>query len=97
MNLRFTPRAVQDIAEIAEYIRQENPSAAERVRASILGSLESLSQLPLIGRMQTRENIRKLVTPKYRYVIYYLVDTAMDEVVVLSVHHPSRARLFEDR
>ena len=32
MKLRFTPRAAQDIAEIADYIRGRNPAAAVRVR-----------------------------------------------------------------
>jgi plasmid stabilization system protein ParE len=48
MKLRFTPRAVQDI-EIAGHIRAENPAAAERVRASILESLENLVLFPRIA------------------------------------------------
>ena len=33
MKLRFTPRATQDLAAIADYIRAHNPAAAQRVRA----------------------------------------------------------------
>jgi plasmid stabilization system protein ParE len=39
MKLRFTPRAAQDLASIAAYIRERNPPAALRVRAAILESL----------------------------------------------------------
>ena len=39
MRLRFTLRASQDIVEIANYIRAENPPAAQRVRNAILASL----------------------------------------------------------
>ena len=42
MKLRFTLRAVRDLAEIADYIREHNPQAALRVRDTILESLQSL-------------------------------------------------------
>ena len=35
MKLRFTPRAVRDLAEIADYVREHSPQAALRVRAAI--------------------------------------------------------------
>jgi len=46
MNLRFTPQATQVLSEIANYIRTENPPAAERVGAAIL---ESLQACALVG------------------------------------------------
>jgi len=33
MKLRFTPRAMADLVEIADYIRASNPVASRRVRA----------------------------------------------------------------
>jgi plasmid stabilization system protein ParE len=33
MKLRFTPRAVENIAAIADYIREHNPAASQRVAA----------------------------------------------------------------
>ena len=96
MKLRFTPRATQDIVEIAECIRAENPRAAERVRAAILESLQNLVLIPRMGRAQTVEGVRKLVTRKYRYLVYYLEDEANDEVVILTIRHPARSRNFQD-
>ena len=96
MKLRFTPRAVQDITEIAEYIRAENPSAAESVRAAILESLQSLVLFPLLGRLQSVEGVRKLVTRKYNYLVYYAVNESGDEAVILTVQHPARDRIFAD-
>ena len=49
MKLRFTPQATQDLFEIADYIRLENPKAAERVRASILESLQILCEFPALA------------------------------------------------
>src|SRR5690348_12595611 len=49
MKLRFTAQATQDLVEIAEYVRAESPSAAERVRASILESLSIIAEFPGTG------------------------------------------------
>ena len=69
MKLRFTPRATQDLAGIADYIRAHNPAAAQNVRAAILHSLQNLVLFPEVGRRQTVEGVRKIVTAKYRYLI----------------------------
>jgi toxin ParE1/3/4 len=65
MKLRFTRRAAQDLADIADYIRKQNPQVALRVRAAILESLQNLVLFPQIGRRQKVEGVRKLVTRHY--------------------------------
>jgi toxin ParE1/3/4 len=55
MKLRFTRRAVQDLADIADYIRKQNPQAALCVRAAILESLQNLVLFPQVGRQQNGE------------------------------------------
>jgi toxin ParE1/3/4 len=69
MELRFTPRAAQEIAEIADYIMEHSPQAALRVRAAILESLQNLILFPHVGR-QKAEGMRKLVTRRYPYLVY---------------------------
>lgn len=97
MNLRFTPRALEDLAEIADYLKARNPSAAARVRTAIYVSLEQLLAFPYLGRGQRTEGVRKLVTRRYRYLVYYTVDAAYDEIIVLNVKHPAREREHENR
>ena len=96
MNLRFTPRATQDLVDIADYIRSHSPAGARRVRSAILGSLQNLTLWPEIGRRQTTEGVRKLTTRKYPYFVYYTVDKSADEIVILAIRHPARRRDFED-
>jgi plasmid stabilization system protein ParE len=96
MKLRFTPGALADISEIAEFILAENPHAAEKVRASILESLQNLTRFPKAGYPQSVQGVRKLVTGKYRYLVYYLADELEDDVVILAVQHPARERPFSD-
>jgi len=92
VKLRFTPRAVVDLAEIADHIRERNPKAAVRVRSSILKSLDNLKVFPRMGRKQSTPGVRKLVTRRYSYLVYYKVDMDAREVVVLSIRHPARKR-----
>ena len=96
MNLRYTRRALEDISEIANFIRTENPQAAERVRAAILDSLQLLTRFPRIGRVTTVSGVRKLVTRKYRYLVYYKLDNDAEEIVLLTVQHPARKRDIEN-
>jgi len=96
MKLRFTERALRDLNDICSYIRHQNPYAAERVGAAILGSLEVLLLFPNMGRPQTVAGVRKLVTRRYRYLVYYRVDESAHEVVILTVQHPAREREYED-
>jgi toxin ParE1/3/4 len=96
VRLRFTPRATRDLAKIAEYLRTRNPSAALAVRDAILRSLQNLTLFPAIGRPQNVEGVRKLVTPKYRYLVYYMIDEEAEEIVILTVQHSARSREYRD-
>ena len=96
MKLRFTPRAAQDIADIADYIHERNPEAARRVRTAILHSLEVLVLFPKVGRAQAVEGVRKLVTRRYPYLVYYPIDEPAEEIILLTIQHPSREREYED-
>jgi toxin ParE1/3/4 len=96
MRLRFTPRAIANLTEIGNYIQVQNPTAARRVRATIIESLQNLILFPHVGRKQKVEGVRKLVTRKYAYLVYYTVDEVAEEIVILNVKHPARRREHED-
>ena len=96
MKLRFTPRALDDIAEVADYLKARSPSAAINVRAAIYSSLGQLLLFPSLGRRQQTEGVRKLVTRRYSYLVYYTIDVANDEIIILNVKHPARDREHDD-
>jgi toxin ParE1/3/4 len=96
MKLRFTRRAIANIIEITDYIHDHNPAAAQRVRAAIYESLQNLILFPHVGRRQKVEGVRKLVTRKYAYLVYYTIDETAEEIVILSVKHPARRHEHED-
>jgi toxin ParE1/3/4 len=51
---------------------------------------------PRVGRTQALEGVRKLVTRKYSYLVYYSVDDAGEEIVILTIQHSAREREHED-
>lgn len=61
---------------------------ALRVRDAILESLQNLVRFPRLGRPQKVEGIRKLLTRRYRYLVYYTLDEEVGEVVILTIQHP---------
>ncbi len=96
MKLRFTPRALENLIEVADYLGARNPIAAQRARAAVDHSVQKLRAFPYIGRRQTQQGVRRLVTHRYRYLVYYTVDEAADEIVILNVKHPAQEREYED-
>lgn len=63
-----------------------------QVRSAIYDGLETLLLFPRVGRRQEVSGIRRLVTKRYGYLIYYLHDEERREIIVLSVKHPSQSR-----
>jgi toxin ParE1/3/4 len=96
MKLRFTPRAARDLTDTAAYLHEHSPAAAKRVRSEILDALQSLVLFPEVGRRQQIEGVRKLVTRRYSYLVYYRFDRAAEEIVVLTIQHHARDRAYED-
>jgi toxin ParE1/3/4 len=96
MKLHFTRQAKDDLESIADYIHQQNPEAALRVRDSIIDSLRTLVLFPGIGRRQKVAGVRKILTRRYRYLVYYTVDDSAEEIVILTIQHPARKRQRSD-
>jgi toxin ParE1/3/4 len=96
MRLRFTSRARADLDEIAHYLRPLSARGASNVQAAIRASIDDLLDFPRIGRLQTGASVRKLVVRKYPYLIYYTINDADAEIVVISIRHAARRRDFSD-
>jgi plasmid stabilization system protein ParE len=78
-----------DIAEIAAYLVERNPSAAAAVEARIRFIAELLAAFPASGRkLEQRPTVRVMPIGQYPYRIFYTV--AGEEVVVLHVRHAAR-------
>ena len=67
MRLRYTPRARHDLAEIHDYVSQDNPHAARRIISIIRKETETLPMNPLIGRLGRIEGTRELTVGRYPF------------------------------
>jgi plasmid stabilization system protein ParE len=50
----------------------------------------TFSLFPELGRKQEEEGVRKIVTRRYSYRVYYMADEAADEIIVVAIRHPAR-------
>ncbi len=69
MKLRFTPTAIENLAQISEHLRERSPAAMVHVRSAMYDGLETLLLFPRIGRKQEVGGVRRLVTRRYGYLI----------------------------
>jgi toxin ParE1/3/4 len=85
MQLRWSPAATEDLFRIIEYIRQENPAAAQRIAKTIYDSTGSLKSFPNKGRTGRVEGTRELPLPPLPFVVVYRV--LKDIVQIANVVH----------
>ncbi len=90
MKVRFTRPAQRDLARIHAYISQESPDIASRFVARLVERSRELADNPFQGRETDESNIRVIVAPKLRHLIFYLV--AGDEIHITHIRHTSRRR-----
>jgi len=86
---KLHPGAVQDIAEIWEFIAEDSPFSANRVSDEILDAASNLVTFPLLGHARSDLTLRPL---RFIVVQDFLVAYAPDEkpIVVIEVLHGRR-------
>jgi plasmid stabilization system protein ParE len=89
MKLVWSPLALNQAEEIADYIADDNPFASEKWLSGLFGAVERLTDYPESGRPVPeipRPEIREIVYGEYR--IIYRVRTAT--LALLTVGHGRR-------
>lgn len=86
MKIVWSPSAVDRAAEIAGYIAQDKPSAAEKWIDTVFTKVETLSSTPEIGRVVPEirnSQFRELIYGNYR-IIYRIEE---NQISILTVRH----------
>ncbi len=86
MRILWSPLAVDRVSEIAGYIAQDNPAAAEAWTTTVFEKVDGLKAFPESGRIVPETNdkrIRELLYGNYRIV--YRIEHK--RISVLSVRH----------
>jgi len=86
MKIIWSPLAVDRASEIAEYIAQDNPTAAENWVNAVFTHVEQLKKFPESGRIVPEINndfFRELTYGNYR-IIYRIEE---NRVSILTIRH----------
>jgi len=86
MRIIWSPLAVDRASEIADYIAQDKPSAAEKWVDTVFSKVEQLKSSPEIGRIVPEINdsqFRELIYGNYR--IIYHIETK--QISILTIRH----------
>jgi plasmid stabilization system protein ParE len=85
----FTEDALVDLEIILDYIRADNPAAADRFGTALLNHVEVLQSFPRIGALvPTRPGVRKLLHTPVR--VYYRVRENQRLIEILHFWHVAR-------
>jgi len=88
MEIIWRQAALNDLEAIREFIAQDNPQAAARIRTTIRSAIERLAAYPNLGRAGRVEGTRELVIPDTPYIAAYRVVD--DQLRILAIVHGSR-------
>ena len=86
MNVQWSPLAIERISEIAEYISNDDPVAAEKWVNKIFSLVKRLKTFPESGRFvpEIKNRIfREIISGNYRIIYKYQNTT----VLILTVRH----------
>jgi toxin ParE1/3/4 len=65
----WSPRAIEHLAHLREYIARDNPTSANRIASVLLEAVERLAKLPNLGRPGRVAGTRELVVSGTPFII----------------------------
>lgn len=71
MHARFSPRSLNDLHQIRQYIAKDNEAAADRIVMRIFMSVEQMESFPFLGAPGRMDNTRELLVPGTKYLMVY--------------------------
>ena len=86
MNIVWSPLAVEKASEIAGYIAQDKPSAAEKWIKTVFSKVEQLKSAPEIGRIVPEignNQFREIIYGNYRVI--YRIEA--EQISILTIRH----------
>jgi plasmid stabilization system protein ParE len=85
MRVRYSRRALSQLASVNEYLAERNPAGAANVTASVRRTIARLAEMPFLGKATEVAEVRVIVEPEYLYRVFYVINDG--EVLVLRVLH----------
>lgn len=90
MKVRYSPRAVADLASIFNFLNDRSPSGAANVMTAIYAAIEFIKRNPLASEATTFANVRSKVVSRYRFKVFYRLFEDEGLIEIIHVRHTSR-------
>jgi plasmid stabilization system protein ParE len=90
MKVRWSQTALAQLDDIFFYIYERNRSAALSVTKRVEELAALLGEFPFIGHLTDEAGVRILPVVRYPFAIFYTIDDAAGEVVILHVRHTAQ-------
>jgi toxin ParE1/3/4 len=88
VEIRWSPEAAEDLENIVNRIRRDNPQAARQVAVRLHNSCAGLESFPNRGRSGRIADTRELVLAPLPYIVVYRVKT--DAVEIVRIYHSAQ-------
>lgn len=88
MKVVWTEQAFQRLAEIEDFIAQDNPSAAVKLVVKLIEKAETLARFPQMGRQLPEvpgSELRELIEGNYR-IVYRVRNKVVEIITVFEAH-----------
>jgi plasmid stabilization system protein ParE len=87
VNVRLTPEAEDDIADVRRWYRQRSGRAADRFMTAVAAALDLIERYPE-GQPILYRTARRALVPRFPYFVLYYLDT--QDAVVFGCFHTAR-------
>jgi len=86
--------AAADIERLRAFLREKNPTAAERAASELIDAIDSLANMPDRGRPSGIPGVRELIVPfgHEAYVVRYAHLPDESETTILRIWHSRENR-----
>ena len=85
MNIRYSRRALSQLASVHEYLQARNSATASNVTASIRSTIVRLKEMPLLGKPTDEVDVHVIIEPEFLYRVFYSIRG--QEVFVIRILH----------
>jgi plasmid stabilization system protein ParE len=85
MNIRYSRRALSQLASVHEYLQVRNSAVADDVTGSIRSTIARLEEMPLLGKPADEEDVHVIIEPEYLYRVFYRLEG--QKVFVIRILH----------
>ena len=96
MKIQYSAGAAAEYKTIARYFKNTSHLAAAAAANDIRKTVRLLSRHPSIGKSQDVPDIRRIISPRYSYLIYCRDVPGSQFIEIVTIVHGRQERPYED-